>query len=53
MNNKTWESEVPHKEKMVCCSDCGTTYCVVCHNKCPSCGSIHIGGSKYRCYEAK
>ncbi len=32
----------PHEEQLVACANCGSQYCVECHERCPQCGSVHI-----------
>ncbi len=32
----------PHEEQLVPCANCGSQYCVECHERCPQCGSVHI-----------
>ena len=31
-----------HVENLVRCSACCAFYCAICHDKCPTCGSLHI-----------
>jgi len=35
-----WKEPTPHIEQMIACSHCGTTYCNVCHCRCPKCQVI-------------
>ncbi len=32
----------PHEEQLAPCANCGSEYCVRCHERCPQCGSVHI-----------
>ena len=32
----------PHEEHLAPCANCGSQYCVECHERCPQCGSVHI-----------
>jgi hypothetical protein len=36
------ESNQPHKERSVTCSDCRSNYCTVCRSACPVCAGVHI-----------
>lgn len=32
----------PHEERLARCANCGSRYCMGCHERCPQCGSMHI-----------
>lgn len=39
---KEKKNKMPHTEVEVTCARCDTSFCNMCHTRCPKCSSVHI-----------